>query len=295
MNFNIPFGLSTGPQTVTISDGTYSAKTTFTVGGTGPGSPGVAYTVVSTSPLANYQVGIGSINYWNGTSFPQPAWTPSDCMKAGIDPNQDIQEITISGSAPGATDQLSTVVSNPQYVPTPSITATLDTTDSSEQVGGDLVFDAVVTGPPGYPTPTGNVNWQILASTGAAPNCSSTSNSGSGNSATWTCTLTGAQLTAGQYTVTAVYTGDSNYNSASSTLTTPPVAAGSADDLGSAPSPAPNWGSPATFTATVSVPANAPAPTGQVTWNFVSGPASNCDSTTPLAASGPPVPGRMHY
>src|SRR5207248_655778 len=78
LSFRIPTGQAPGSQPVSIFEGTNAlptVQTSFTIGGTTPGPPGVANTIVTSSPLATYQVGISGINFWNGTTFPQPGET----------------------------------------------------------------------------------------------------------------------------------------------------------------------------------------------------------------------------
>jgi hypothetical protein len=295
VSFNIPTGLS-GPQTVIISDGTNSATTKFTVGGTAAGLPGVGGTIVSTSPLANYAVGISAINYWNGGSFTA---TQAQCQSTSS-PNNDLQQIIISGTAPGASDQLNTVVSNPQFVPTPSVTVQQDP-NSNPSVGGALILDAVIQAPsPTSPAPGAGatVTWEIdvagipLAPTCAGPNQLNQNpdptlpSPASGSSTTAQCVIFGSNLTANNYTITAVYNGNSNYNSASGTyhvtipkgnqtISVPPVSA-------------PPYGQPLTFTAIVSVPQTGPAPQGTVTWPLVTlnGAPVTC-ATTALTSTSP--------
>jgi type II secretory pathway pseudopilin PulG len=299
LSFRIPTGLPPGLQTVVISDGANSARTTFTVGAT-LGPPGVGGPIVSSSPLAGYKVGISGIGYWDGTSF---SATQAQCLaKSGS--NNDIQQINISGSAPGATDQLNTVVSNPLFVPTPTVQVSQDAT-SNPQIGGALILDALVSGPQGGSDPsiatpgvTPTITWLIdVAGTQLAPTCAGagqlngnpdpkllTPAAGPLPAASAQCVIYGANLTANNYTVTAIYNGNTSYNSASGTYqVTIPKALQTI--LVQAPSPPP-YNQPVIFTATVSVPAGGPAPQGTVTWTLT-GPATTCDSTTPLTTTAP--------
>jgi hypothetical protein len=256
----------------------------------------VADIVVTSSPLAFYQVGISAITYWDGTTF-RPTVTPAQCQSLS-GPNQDMQQITVTGTAPGASDSLNTVVSNPQFVPTPTIS--IDTSKSNPVVGGQLEFDATVTGVAGYGAPwqdPNGVTWQIAVCTPqgsacvaqAAPNCTTTpppTVTVGTLGRVWTCTLSGPELTASNYTVTAIYNGNPlivnnqpqyQYNAVSST--TPPVGVGKGQLTISVPTPpTPTYGQPLTFTATVGAP-NGPVPQGAVTWS-VSGPGVNTPPCT---------------
>jgi type II secretory pathway pseudopilin PulG len=312
LNFAIPTGLSSGPQSVSIFEGTNPSPTrqsSFTVATT-QGLAGVADIVVTSSPLALYQVGIGDITYWDGTSFRLK--TPAQCQSTS-GPDQDMQQITVNGTAPGATDSLNTVVSNPQFVPTPTIS--IASSPSNPVVGDQLEFDATVTGVSGYGTPglnptTGTfdangVSWQIAVCTPqsngcipqAAPNCTTTSVAAGTAPLTtvWTCILSGPELTASNYTVTAIYNGNPlivnnqpqyQYNAVSST--TPPVGVGKGQLTISVPvPPTPTYGQPVTFTATVGAP-NGPTPQGAVTWS-VSGPGVNTPPCTGASSTQLPT------
>jgi len=92
---------------------------------------------------------------------------------------------------------------------TPTMTVTPSPLNGS--AGNPITFTATVIGPTGGATPTGTVTWSITGPT--SPTCAPSSLSGSGISATTTCTVTGTVN--GLYTATATYPGDANYNSAS--------------------------------------------------------------------------------
>jgi FecR protein len=96
--------------------------------------------------------------------------------------------------------------------PTPSVNVT--DTASTTPPGGTLTFTATVAGSDGV-TPTGALTWSMTDPKGNPVSCGSTTGpSGSGSTATYTCSVSGVQ--AGNYTATANYSGDSNYASASS-------------------------------------------------------------------------------
>jgi len=114
-------------------------------------------------------------------------------------------------------------------VVSPTPTVAVNISPSSPTPGQTLTFSATVTGPSGGPTPTGSVQWAFTSAPNPAPTCNPSSLSGSGNSATTTvatdCVVANSQ--AGTYQVTATYSGDSNYQSAtgsgSVTVAYPPM------------------------------------------------------------------------
>ncbi len=140
-------------------------------------------------------------------------------------------------------------------------------TDNSSSVstGGTLVFVAIVSGPGG--TPTGSVAW-----TGSA--CSATTDLSGGAA---TCSIDNAQAGTA-YSVTATYSGDTNYTGSSGGDTASPGKASSGtavtDNSGSV-----STGGTLTFTATVSGPGG--TPTGPVAWS-----GSACDTSTTTLAAG---------
>ena len=262
VGFTIPSGLPNGPVTVAVTDGTHTATATFTVGGAGAGPPGVA------NPggllLTAGQLSGGHqrrINYWNGTTFPQPALTASQCLGTGHNPNQDIQQITISGAAPGATDQLNTVVANPQYVPTPAISTTLYPA-SSPQVGGQLVFDATVTGPPATPPLPGTSTGRSAPRAGR-PRTAPPRELRQRKQRHLDLHPARFAVTASTYSVTAVYRATLTKHRIQHDRRSGNGRARSANHLGHRAQPDSDLWTSGDFTATVSVPANAPAPTGR--------------------------------
>ena len=138
-----------------------------------------------------------------------------------------------------------------------------------------LTFTATVAG--GGVTPSGLVNWSI-SQTGnpfaVAPTCPQSSLNGSGQT---TCTVNNASP--GNYTATASYLGDNNYNAATSLASNNVnvpflIPAVSLSESVS--------GTTITVTANVSGPAGDPTPTGSVTWSN-----GLCNTkTTTLDASG---------
>jgi hypothetical protein len=154
---------------------------------------------------------------------------------------------------------------------------------TSPTLGSSVTFTARVTGPSGGATPSGTLTWTL---TGPVTTCTSTTGpTGASNVVTYTCVITAS--TAGTYSATAAYPGDSNYNSVTSSADSFTVATVSPTNVVSKSTPT-TLGSSVTFTATVTGPSGGPTPSGPVTWS-VSGTAgaSACtSSTTTLSGSG---------
>jgi hypothetical protein len=190
-NFVVPPGTTDQVITVTVQAGV-TASALFTVDGAiSPDIPN-ANAPVTVSPLANYQVGIDDVQYWNGTGF---GGTQSSCRNDTLRSDQ-LQRLTVTASAPGANDQLSLVVADPRFLTPPSI-VTVTASPSPATAGNTLVFTAQVQ-PSGVPPPTGDITW--------SGDCTGSSKLGTGP---LTCAVTNAA--AGPYFVTATYSGDGNY------------------------------------------------------------------------------------
>jgi len=162
--------------------------------------------------------------------------------------------------------------------------------------GGPVSFTATVTPPAGDPTPSlsDTVTWSFANTSPGTPQCAGTSGPttnitpvapGNGNTVTATCTITSAS--AGVYSVSAVFSGDTNYFSATapaaqSTVAkaTPTVTVSSAFSLGN---------SRLTFTAKVTPPAGDPVPTGGVSWAFTSDPGNLACTPNPGNLGGNPA------
>jgi hypothetical protein len=129
-------------------------------------------------------------------------------------------------------------------------------------VGQPVTFTATVSGGSNGVNPTGTVTF--LALNGAA-----TLGSGPVNSSSGVATFTTSALPTGAYTITAQYSGDTNFlastsSSASEVVNTPgPVS--TTTNLAIAPNPA-NVGQSVTMTATVAGGANGVSPSGSVTF-----------------------------
>ena len=276
--FTVPASLPAGPQSVVVTDLTYSSSSTFVVASSvGPAGP--AFTAPA-SAIANYSIDISSIGWWNKVKSQFDA-APTLCG-----PNDDtgVQLITIQASAPNrVSDSLSFVVTDPVFRPILSVTS-----PSNTLPGQPLTFSAKLTGPStsvnGYPT--GTLSWAFSSPSGMPSPCPSAPVSGATNPQTFQCQVPAAAT--GIYQVTATYSGDSNYGSA---VDFGSASVGYASTVTVSSSPA-NPASPSmlTFNATVTGPPGGPTPTGQITWTFSSpydssGNLPSCNQSN-LAGSG---------
>jgi hypothetical protein len=291
---SLPAG-TTGPQSVTISDGTYTSTSTYTVGATSGGSsPTIP---PPASAVAGSTVQISSISYWNNsTSVFDSSCGPND--------NSGIQMVTLQATGPtGVTDSLQIVITNPSFGPPPGPAITVTSSPAVPEPGQPITFTATLTGSPsvcntqaGTPTcyPTGALNWNFTGTTGIPPQpCPSAPPQqvvevGTGPSSSASCTISASQVAVGTYQVAVNYSGDPAYGPANGT--------GSATVLPQTPtmtltvSPAnPVANEPMTFTATVSGPNGETAPTGTVGFAFnpFGGPgAPPCSAPTGLSSGG---------
>jgi len=260
------------PSTVSVSDDSQSVSPggdltfTATVAGSGPTPTGtVTWTLTGpgspTCPDSTLSAGTATC-------------TVSDAQPGTYTATADYQGDSNYDPASGTDDTAQ--VAN--AVPTVAVADNA----SSISIGGTLVFTATVTGI--GPTPTGPMSWAVTGPSGASVSCSSTSGpAGSGDAATYTCSI--ASAVAGTYIATADYPGDSNYGSASGTDTAhvakvaPTVTV--ADNASSI-----SIGGTLIFTATVT--GSGPTPTGPVSWTVTnpSGASVPCSSTSGPAGSG---------
>ncbi len=166
------------------------------------------------------------------------------------------------------------VVAAIQAVPSVNVTDNASTTPP----GGTLTFTATVTGSGGV-TPTGNLTWAVTDPNHSPVSCGSTTGpTGSGDSATYTCSISGVQT--GDYTATGNYAGDTSNPSATSPADVTTIAkltpGVTVTDNSSSIAP----GGTLILTATVTGSGGV-TPTGDVTWT-ISGPdpLDDCSSTT---------------
>ncbi len=175
---------------------------------------------MTVSPLSQYQVGISDIQYWitqSGASGFVSGPSGQTACQGNKNRSDQLQRLTVTGSAPGANDQLAFVVADPNFL-TPPTTLTINdpvgTPPGNFNTGDDLTFTATLS-PTGAPAPTGTITWNIDAPAGA-PVCATTTLPAPGGIS---CTVHDAQP--GDYTLTASYSGDAKYLPTSAT--SPPL------------------------------------------------------------------------
>ncbi len=145
-------------------------------------------------------------------------------------------------------------------------TTTVSSSSGTVTYGQTVTFKALVSGPVGAAAPTGTVTFKD-GSTQLGPVTLTTVNG------VTSVSLSTSTLAGGLHSITATYTGNTDYTSAASTTPAPVTVnpANTTTTLKSSLNPA-TFGQPITLTATVAGPAGAPAPTGSVT--FVDGSAT---------------------
>ena len=165
-------------------------------------------------------------------------------------------------------------------------TVTVTTSSANATLGSSFTFTATVAGPVGGATPTGTGSWSIIGVSGIT--CASTSGptaGGSANIVTYSCTVVASS--AGIYAPLFTFNGDANYSATAPTsgYTTTVAKANPTvvvtDDTATAV-----LGNTLTFTATVTGPTNAIAPSASGIWTIagVSGVTSCTTTTGPTAA-----------
>ena len=297
MNVTVPTQLApgipmpSGPQSLVVSDGTFTSTSTYTVSNT-MGTPGSAV-VPPASPVAGFSVQISSIAYWNN-------FTSAFETSCGANDHSGIQMITLNATASsGVSDSLQIVVTDPNYgaPPGPTITMTL-TSPLPPEPGESIAFTATLN--PGALAacgtcyPTGTLSWEFTSTTGISSQPCSTatplSEVGVTTSSSASCTIPGTQVAAGTYQVTTRYSGDPAYGSASGMGSV--TVAQQTPTTGVTVSPAnPIANEPMTFIASVTGPVGATQPTGQISWSFGTFPAGAgtppCSTSTTLAGNPP--------
>jgi RHS repeat-associated protein len=210
-----------------------------------------------------------------GPGAPTCADSALDASGAGTCTVSDVQagDYSVTASYSGDTNYTSAEGTDSATVGTATPTVAVSDNSAGLTAGGDLMFTATVAG--SGSTPTGTVSW-ILTGPGS-PTCADSTLDASG---VGTCTVSDAA--AGGYSVTASYSGDTNYNSAEGTDsatvgTATPTVAVSDNSAGL------TAGGDLMFTATVA--GSGSTPTGTVTW-ILTGPGSPTCVDSTLDASG---------
>ncbi len=201
--FQLP-PLPAGLATIQITDGSAMASAPFMVT-TGPGSTDGAAPV---SSLAEYRVGISGIEYWitgAGSSGFSPEQTA--CQRDNKNRADQVQQLTVTASAPGANDGLNFVVAEPRFVVPPT---TLKVTNPLHAATGNtLTFTATLT-PTEAPPPTGTITWQITGPDGPmACNPSQPEAIPPTPPLRVSCSVIGTVV--GTYSAKATYSGDNIY------------------------------------------------------------------------------------
>lgn len=189
---------------------------------------------------------------------------------------------------PGDTNYNSAVLGTPYSVVVSQVTPSVAVTTSSATalLGSSFTFIATVSGPPSGVPPTGTVTWSITGVSGIS--CSGPGTTASvANVTTYTCPVNAT--IAGVYVPLVSYSGDANYLATSLTSgyttfvskVTPTVAV-------IANSPSATLGGTVTFTATVTGPTGAAAPTGVGSWAIagVTGVTTCTNTSGPAAGTG---------
>ena len=189
VTFTVPGALmgATGPQNVTVSDGTSTASPTpFLVGGTAKG----------TAPV-NYTISVNPVQQWDAQASNWVAATAGTC------PNSGAQQITAFAQGPsGASGTLSFVV---LHSATTTVLVKASSSSAIPTLGDTLTFTATVIPPNSTtPYPTGTVQWSFSQSPNG-PSCmnSNVTRIGTTNTSQTQCVVNPAAV--GPYEVTATY------------------------------------------------------------------------------------------
>ena len=130
-----------------------------------------------------------------------------------------VQQLTVTASAPGASDQLSFVVAQPAFIHPPTSLAITDSPIPAT-TGNTLTFTATLT-PSGEPPPAGTISWSIDGPAPCAPTSTPVPQPPPLPTLTVTCTI--ANAPAGTYTPTVTYTPGSGSPYAPNTQAGPPI------------------------------------------------------------------------
>jgi hypothetical protein len=168
---------------------------------------------------------------------------------------------TYTGDADYVGSGPSNAVSQTVTKATPTVAVTSSTT--SDKAGVLVTYSATVTGVTGFP-PTGAVSFGDASQPGWS--CSSSTPSVAGDIATYECTETGKYMTAGSHTISASYSGSTNFGAKEASLAGGQQVAQNSSGISIAPSASPVYaGAPETWAVTVSGgTSDSVSPTGSV-------------------------------
>jgi len=145
-------------------------------------------------------------------------------------------------------------------------------------LGQSVTFTATVTGPPGATAPTGGTVTWTVSGPGGINSCTTSSTPTLNGSSQATCVLTVAS--AGTYSVSDSWGGNSNYNTATSSADTVTVAKATPSE--SVTNNTVTAGGTLVFTATVTGPTGGATPSGTMGWSVTppGGGSIACSSST---------------
>ena len=294
LNFTVPAATPIGSQSVVVSDGSETSSAAFVVGTAG--GPGVT-SPPPASAVAGDSVQISSVEYWDNSSS---TWDTS----CGANDDSGIQLINLLATGrSGVNDTVQFVITDPQPSGAPSgPSIALASSPSTLEPGVAITFTATLT--PGSPAacntqvspatcyPSGTLSWTFTSTNGISPQpCTSptpVSEVGTSNQSSGSCTIPGSQVTAGTYQVSVSYSGDPAYGAAAASSSVTLAKSTPTLSLTVAPTN-PIANEPMVFTATVTGPNGASAPTGTITWSFSSfGGLGSLPCTTPSTLAGSP-------
>ena len=273
-------GVFTGSTSTAVAQSVNAASTTTSL--TSSTNPSVTgQTVTFTATVAAVAPGSGTPT---GTVAFKDGSTPITCTGgtqtlngSGVAtcqlPFSSAGARSIVATYGGSTNYLtSSSASLSQNVNSASTTTTVSSSGLASKTGQQVTYTATVApAAPGAGTPTGTVSFND----GASPVAGCGSQALSGNSAT--CVITYSSI--GSHTITAVYSGSTDFTtSTSSSISQVVSAAGTTTSLASSANPSVT-GQSVTFTATVAASSpGAGTPTGTVTFKDGSTTIPGCDS-----------------
>ena len=282
------FTTSNGPLTQTVD--TDATTTVVTASPTSPSALGVAvtYTVTVTAENATTTDPTGAVSVSDGSTpltcsalSGSGGVVTSTCTEPGTAMTAGSHTITATydGDANFAT---STDTITQTVTPATTATVVTSTTGTPSPAGQPVTYLATVTPSADPFALTGTVAFKDGATTIAG--CSALSVSAGGGGATASCTEAAASMTVGTHTITAVYSGDPNYTTSTSTAFSQVVVADATTVAVMSTANPSTGGLTVTYTATVSATGgSAFTPTGTVT--FTDGSTTVCAAVALSSAS----------